>query len=263
MINEVPLTNIINPDQRGGQNYASAQGGGPWDMRQPDDINHISGITNISFNNGILAGTTTNSDNFFHLRTVNPIDTGRYHRLTFRYRFSGTFDYGAGTIARFIWSPNEHQLGLYQTIKDIVAYPTWTTYTIDLRNVPLSGGNIDWNGNMTVFRFDPLETPPPRRFFLDYVRLSADDMANRQFTIKWKDNRPNPRTTRVSIYRDTNREGFNGTLIVANRLQVSGTNKYTWNTTNVPEGTYWIYTIATDGVSTTRKYASGPLIINH
>ena len=262
-INEPPLTKLLDPDERGGKDYAATLSGGPWNMRSANDINSISGISDLSFANGILAGTTRSSDSFFHLRVLSPIDTAKYHRLSFRYRYSGTFDYGLGTIARFIWSPNQHHLYEYQTLKDIVAYPSWTDYYIDLTKAPLSAGHIGWNGNMTVFRFDPLETPPPRRFYLDYVRLKADDSANSRFTIKWRDDRPNPRSTRVSLYYDTNRTGYNGRLIKSNRLQTAGVNRYDWNTSGISAGTYWVYVIATDGIGMTRKYATGPLKISH
>ncbi|MDP1808728.1 MAG: hypothetical protein Q8L35_04240 [Actinomycetota bacterium] len=262
-INAAPLTKILDPDELGGEDYAQARSGGSWSMNNPTDISDISGIANVGFTNGILAGTTLNTDPHFDLRTLTPIDTARYHRLQFRYRYSGSFDYGLGTIVRFIWSPDRNRLSQYQTIKDIVVYPKWTTYYINLTNVALSHGNIGWNGNMDVFRFDPLETPPQRRFYVDYVRLRADDAANSQFTIKWRDKRANPRPTRVSIYRDTNKTGFNGRLIKSNIAQVAGINRYNWNTSGVPADAYWIYLIATDGVSTTRKYATGPLKISH
>ena len=262
-INAVPLTIIVDPDDKGGQDYAKTFNGKRWNMSGPQDIEQVRDIRDISFSNGIMSGISVNGDGFFHLPVTTPIDTNRYHRLTFRFRYEGAFDYGLGTMSRFIWSPDHNDLSKYQTIKDIVVYPGWTTYVIDLKKAALSSGNIGWNGQMTDFRFDPLEVPRPRRFFLDYVRLAADDQADRFFIIKWRDAKKKRRPTLVNIYFDNNRSGFNGIRIVNNRKQRSGVNRYTWNTSRVPAGSYWIYTVAKDGVSTSRRYSKGPLLVTH
>ena len=214
-----------------------------------------------------MHATTKHADGYFHLRTPVPINADKYHRLTFRYRYDGPFSFGLGTMSRFIWSPinsyTSQHIGKYSTIDDIVTYPRWTTYTIDLKKAKLDAGTIGWNGKQTVFRFDPLEVPQPRRVHIDNIRLSADDWANRGMTIQWREGRKIPRPTRVALFYDTNRSGFDGKLIARALRSESGHNSYKWRTSSVPEGRYWVYLVATDGVSAAKTYSTGPVVIDH
>ncbi len=129
--------------------------------------------------------------------------------------------------------------------------------------MPLDAGRLGWTGKVNEFRFDPLEVPRPWRFYVDYIRLSADDWANRGMTIQWKEGRLTPRPTKVAIYYDTNRSGFNGRLIAKGVKSVAGKNSYKWDTRKVPEGKYWVHITANDGVSATKVYATGPVVIEH
>src|SRR5262249_5803469 len=36
-----------------------------------------------------------------------------------------------------------------------------------------------------------------------------------------------------------------------------------WDTRGVPNGTYYLYVVATDGLNTTRRYATGRLVVNN
>lgn len=263
VINRTPLLNIINPDEKGGKDYAASVTGDSWDMSQRSDVWYWDGVKDVTFSHGVMAGTPTNGDGYFHLRVPKPIDTNKYHRLTFRFRYDGPFDYGAGTMSRVIWSPDHNTLAKFQTVNDIVTYPRWHEYTIDLKKAGIDEGDIGWNGLMNDFRFDPLEWHAQWRFYVDYIRLRADDSANKKFTIKWRDGRRKPRPTRVSLYYDNNRKGFNGRRIAKNIKQKRGTNKYVWKTSKVPAGTYYIYAVAKDGINTARRYSSGPVKISH
>jgi hypothetical protein len=262
-INGTPLITILDPDDKGGRDYATSVSGDPWDMKQRSDVWYWDGAKDVTFNNGVMAGTPTNGDSYFHLRVPKPINTDRYHRLTFRFRYDGPFDYGAGTMSRVIWSPDHHTIDLFQTINDIVTYPRWQEYTIDLKKATMDGGSIGWNGLMNDFRFDPLEWQAQWRFYVDHIYLRADDAARRRFTVKWRDARPAGRPTTVNLYYDTNRKGFNGKLIASGVPQVKGINKFVWRTAKVPAGTYYVYAVAGDGISTGRTYSSGPIQIRH
>lgn len=262
-ISQTPLLEILNPDEKGGKDYASSVTKDPWDMSQRSDVWYWSGLKDVTFSRGVMAGTPTDGDGYFHLRVPKPINTDKYHRLTFRFRYDGPFDYGAGTMSRVIWSPDHNTISLFQTVNDIVTYPTWQEYTIDLKKASMDGGSIGWNGKMNDFRFDPLEWEAKWRFYVDYIRLQADDSGNKRFTIKWRDVRKAPRPTKVSLYYDTNRRGFNGKLIARGLTQVRGKNSYVWKTAKVPARLYYIYAVAKDGVSVSRRYSSGPVRISH
>ena len=166
-------------------------------------------------------------------------------------------------MVRALWSPNHHKTELFQTMNDLPTYPRWQTYTVDLDKVGIDGGNIGWNGTMNDFRFDPSEGHIRSRFHLDYIRLKEDDRANKRFAIKWRDGKKSRRPTRVNLFYDNNKSGFNGRRIVTNRRQVRGENKYVWKTNNVREGKYYVYAVARDGLNTTKTYSSGPIVIRH
>lgn len=262
-IEPMPLIKILEPDDRGGRDYAATEMGNAWDMKDRRDLWYWRNLKDVTFGGGIMSATPKNGDGYIHLKVRKPIDTQKYHRLTFRFRYDGPFDYGAGTMSRFIWSPNHNDAGLYQTINDIVTYPSWQTYTIDLRTAVLDGGSIGWNGLVRDFRFDPLEWRARRRFYLDYVSLRADDAADRAFVIKWRQERPASRPTWVDLYYDRDNQGFDGRLIAADQAVNPGVNKFKWNTSKVKSGLYYIYAIAKDGISSTRWYSSGPVRISH
>lgn len=262
-INRPPLTRVLDPDDKGGSDYAAKETGDAWNMSQPSDVWYTKEMKNVTFRNGIMSGTPTGGDPHLHLRVPKGINTNVYHRMTFRYSYSGPFDYGGGTMVRTIWSPDHNKLELFQTLNDLPTYPSWETYTVDLKKAGIDGGNIGWNGIMNDFRFDPSEGVIRSRFHLDYIRIAADDTANRAFTIKWRDKKKSPRPTRVSLFYDTNSSGFNGRAIVRNKLQVRGVNKHKWNTRRIPARKYYIYAVADDGINKTRTYSSGPIVIRH
>ena len=262
-INRIPLISILNPDEKGGKDYAAVETGNPWDMKNINDLSHWDVMTRPTFKGGVLTAKTQHGDGYFHLRVTKPINTNKYHRLTFRYRYDGPFDFGLGTMSRFIWSPNRWDISKYSTSDDIVVYPRWREYTIDLKKMPLDAGRRGWTRKVREFRFDPLEVPRPWRFYVDYVRLTADDWANRGMTIQWKEGRLTPRPTKVAIYYDKNRSGFNGKLIAKGLKSAAGKNSYKWNTRKVPEGKYWIHITANDGISSSKVYSTGPVVIEH
>ncbi|MDP1807934.1 MAG: hypothetical protein Q8L35_00125, partial [Actinomycetota bacterium] len=262
-IEPMPLIKMLEPDDQGGQDYAASEMGDAWDMKDRRDVWYWRNLRDVTFSGGIMSATPKNGDGYIHLKVRKPINAKKYHRLTFRFRYDGPFDYGAGTMGRFIWSSDHTNANLYQTINDIVTYPSWQTYTIDLTTAGLDVGSIGWKGLVRDFRFDPLEWRARRRFYLDYVSLKADDAADKQFVIKWRQQRAASGATRVDLYYDLDDQGFDGRLIAANLAVKKGINKFKWKTGKVKPGLYHVYAIATDGNNSTRSYSSGPVRIRH
>ncbi len=262
-INRAPLTKIFNPDEMGGKDYAGSVTRDPWDMAQSSDIWYSRNLKDVVFSKGYLSAVPSTGDGYFHLRVPTKIDADKYHRLVFRMRYDGPFHYGDGTMSRVIWSPDHHNIDLFQVSNDIIVYPTWETYVIDLKKASLDQGTIGWNGLVDTFRFDPLEWRARRRFQIDFIKLRADDTANKRFTVKWRDAKKVRRPTRVSLYYDNNKSGFNGRRFAKNLLQRKGLNRFTWNTSRVPAGEYYVYAIAKDGKNVTKTYSSGPVQIVH
>jgi len=262
-IESMPLIEMLEPDNQGGQDYAASEMGNAWDMKDRRDVWYWRNLRDVVFSAGIMSATPKNGDGYIHLKVRKPIDAQKYHRLTFRFRYDGPFDYGAGTMSRFIWSKDHDNADLYQTINDIVTYPSWQTYTIDLTAAGLDVGSIGWKGLVRDFRFDPLEWRARRRFYLDYVSLRADDAADKSFVIKWREQRAGLRPTLVDLYYDQDNQGFDGQLIASNLAVNQGINKFKWSTSKVKPGLYYIYAIAKDGISSTGWYGSGPVGISH
>lgn len=252
------LLQILEPDEKGGEDYATAVTGDPWDMNSISDLVISLNIANMNFN-GIFTGYNVNADPNFYLRVGAPINTDRYHRASFSMAYDPPFDFGLGSMSRFLWNPLGLNETTYQTSDDIVVYPDWTEYVMDLDKMKLDHGSIGWNGNMTSFRFDPLEIPQPRNISIDHISLRADDEAWTTFPITWKDDRGTFPTTNVSIYYDSDNSGYNGTQIASNVAQLPGTNVYNWDVTKMHPGLYYIYIVASDGVTTSRQYSSGPV----
>lgn len=261
-ISAPPLINITDPSERGGEDFATTFGGDPWDMNSESDIAFATGMA-ASFNqNGLQIGVNAGNDPAWYFRQPAWIDTARYHRLTFRYAYDGAFDVGGGTVARVFWSHNGWDPANFVTSDDIVVYPGWFEYTIDLRTVPTENG-AGWNGGVNLMRLDPLELPESRAYYLDYVRLTADNEARGPFTVRWTESKPAPRPTTVDIYVDTDDFSQNGNeiLVAQNVPSVAGENAYTANFGSVPTGTYRVLFVAHDDVSTVRKYSNGPLVV--
>lgn len=92
---------------------------------------------------------------------------------------------------------------------------------------------------------------------------SINDQANTAFTITWTDQSPS-REALISLYYDTNNSGEDGTLIVSNLEAEAETNHYTWDTSALPEGDYYLYAVIEDGVhAPVVDYSDGAVTIKH
>ena len=69
----------------------------------------------------------------------------------------------------------------------------------------------------------------------------------------------------IYLYYDTNNSGENGTCInPGNPIFEDSPDGYIWNTINMPEGTYWIYAVITDGFNDPYiDYSPGYIEIKH
>jgi hypothetical protein len=90
-----------------------------------------------------------------------------------------------------------------------------------------------------------------------------NDKANTAFTITWTDKSPLGEAL-ISFYYDTNNSGEDGTLIVSNLSSEEETNRYTWDTSALPESDYYIYAVIDDGVhAQVINYSEGVVTIRH
>lgn len=89
-----------------------------------------------------------------------------------------------------------------------------------------------------------------------------DDTADALYMVTWVSDDPND-NAQINLYYDTNATGTDGILIVSGLSEDSDTS-YIWDTQGVPDGDYYVYATASDGVNPVGiDYSSGVVTINH
>ena len=87
---------------------------------------------------------------------------------------------------------------------------------------------------------------------------SINDIASTSYEIQWYGYFEDQAGGDVSLYYDTDNQGYDGVLI-ASGLPLSGS--YLWDVSSLPDGEYWVYAIENlRGVS---DYSDGCLIVDH
>ncbi|WP_298434851.1 Ig-like domain-containing protein, partial [Geobacter sp.] len=81
------------------------------------------------------------------------------------------------------------------------------------------------------------------------------------FTIRWTDADPDSNAT-ITLYFDSDNSGYNGTQIITGIKEDDTANSYTWNTSALPDGNYYVYGMIKDEQSTAYAYSAGPLVID-
>ena len=258
------------PSEAGGEDYATARLGDPWDMNAPSDA-RVGNAQQVAWAGGVLHATNgppDQNDPFVLLRQAGLIDTGRYHRLEVRTDYDGPFGLedapGGGMHGRLIWSRSETPT-VWEDSKEFVTYSTVDRYVIDL-HTPVRADVADdesrvrhgWVGHLSRLRWDPNEDRGARRWRIDGIWLRADHEARGPFDVRWHDTTGNA-GVKVSLYADRDRSGYDGVLLEPDVAQTAGGTAYRWSARSLPSGTWHLYAVATDGVATGRSYAGGPL----
>jgi hypothetical protein len=294
-VSSTPVLRLTKPSEEGSdKDFATVCFSDPWDMNNPEDVEHTVNVKNDQFtsiNYEDLAGKSFLSQSVYYGQSVSsslvgdpsvfflhflhrggscPIDTSRYHNLVFKMGIEGEKSVNNGSIARVMWRRNDETLE--NVSQDIVIRhlaDRWVMNKIafDLKHIPLEEGSgspslSGWTGEVDSFRIDPHEFSSSRAFFFDEVRITSDWTADSSFEIEWELNNLDGFAS-VSLYYDTDQAGFDGTLIVSDVISSNGTDSYVWDTSEVPEGTYWIYAFVDDGLNQNRSYSTGPVIIDH
>jgi FG-GAP-like repeat/Kre9/KNH-like N-terminal Ig-like domain len=291
-VNGAPVINVTDPDETGGEDFATAILGNPWDMTDPNDyfvnVNIVDHLTQHITNQNGFTGTSDGAlvsspppvgDAQLYLLSKQKtsegpvIDSNKYHRLTYTLTVDHPYNLGTGSVARVFWGSqsNETMPGgtpyNVTTSKDIQVWEGTNTYTLDLATLTVANSGLEPN-NATVwnaapirhFRIDPFEFPEVVTFHLANVKLAADDATTGgKFTIHWSGSDPEGDATTVSLYYDTDQNPGNGMTLIASGLPLSA-GQYLWKTgTRVPAGTYFIYAVANDGRNSTGRYSTGPV----
>jgi len=294
-INHPPVVAITAPSMTSGPDYATVEAGNPWDMNDPGDITWMYDIASHEYADGIFNASTTGNDPQLRLNTPKPIDTHKYRYYTCRMYLEGTQDIGTGWVHRVYFYNTPWEPGI---LDDVVIYEGWRTYTLDLQTASIESiSRYHWtDGQWTWFRFDVDEMPSTMRFHLDYVKLTANDEADAAFNIRWELNDPDSTDVTLELYAVDGQNQRTLIGIVANgqvrrpsmtqeQVQPGETysytvylplvmqnycppcdqegNCFTWYTTDIPAGTYYIQIEADDGYNHTEWTSETPVVIKH
>lgn len=302
-VNHAPLVHFTQPSFTSGEDYAT-DAENPWDMNDATDVEHVENGS-YTVDNGILAVTVpaSQSDVQVHLNVPTAIDSDRYYYLTYRLWFD--YDYNwvdVGQYARVFWG---REPGIETQSSLIYDFSGWQTYSLDLRSADLSFGPVWTTADWTRFRMDPIanNTGGTVTFYVDDIKLTGDEQADRFADIGWRVTDPDTSVTTMDLYYDTDGSGLDGTLITSltltDGLQSAATTSptvdirtsldvtdeltqtlfiplvarnwhppctgacYTWNTSAVAPGVYYLYACLDDGHNELCHYSERPLHINH
>ncbi|MCP4710646.1 MAG: choice-of-anchor D domain-containing protein, partial [Planctomycetes bacterium] len=89
-----------------------------------------------------------------------------------------------------------------------------------------------------------------------------EDIAHESFVVLWiaEDVDDN---AQFSFYVDNNGQGFDGYQISPDFFEDDSDNEWLWETSDLPEGIYFLYTLIVDDEATISTYAPGPVTIVH
>jgi len=286
-VNGTPQLQITAPSYISGPDYASSVVGDPWDMSNPEDAT-TRNVINQSFSNGILSGASVNGndDPGVNLHVTAPIDTARYKYATYRLQVDSDPNPLNAGVARLLWWVSRPENA--GVTNDIVAYQGMRTYSFDLTKIelePEQNGPAWLQTAPTAFRLDPHEYSTSHGFHIDYVMLTGNDQASDAFNIRFNRSDPDGSAPSIQFFYDSDNQGANGTAIGCSASPAPGAvqnpvyipiitkgktppvqptgESCRWDVASVPNGAYYIYGVASDGVDSSVIYSDTPVEVRH
>ena len=278
-VNAPPTLQITDPDETGGQDFASAVLGNPWDMSDGADVRAVAQdhLISRSFSGGQFHGISdgvpvaTSQDGIpvgdpivYPLANNGVVNTSRYRYLTVRMAVDGNYDLLRGSVGRVFWGSQAGAAYNLTVSGFFLAWPGMQTYTFDLASLttgadggiePAEGAGVAWTAaGVRYLRIDPHEFAEQRGFHIDDVKLAAmDEPANGAFTIRFAGADADGHPATVALYYDTDRNPSSGLTAITANVPLS-TGQYVWNTQGVAAGVYYIYAVASDGLNARGAY---------
>ncbi len=278
-VNTPPLIQIYQPDKKGGEAFSPRNYASTSEVLQSANLawaeilpfNLLENRIGDFFYGANQAGNRDPVAYMFHPYDPYPsiiIDADRYKNLTWMITtFLTPSGEGItnGLMQRVIY---RHPDGNLLDGDDIVSISNgwsssnWYEFVVDLTEYKLDGQIPgSWSGSIDGLRIDPHEFLTQQAFAFDYAILRADDEANQRFAIDY-DIANLGNNTSVNFYYNSAKSTSGGTLIGTVQGE-SNTRILPWDTSAVPDGTYYMYAAAYDGYNLSTRLASGRIVINH
>ncbi|NOZ37085.1 MAG: hypothetical protein GXP11_03260 [Gammaproteobacteria bacterium] len=282
--NDVPLFSFLTPNIKGDQSlgYGSAINANSWKSLDTGDVFEVLDFETYSLNNpvGSFTGRPAGSTSRILWETPLSIDTATYRSVCFEFEVKGPRDIGAGSVAKIFWG---NKRSVLTTTSPVIVQEGLNEYCVgDLANLridPLTSPQAEnaWIGVLDFLRFDPHEFPKSsdcinapgpatcRDIQIDSFVLAPFHSTNPNFTFTWVDSDSDDDAL-IDIYLDDDlipgNTGSSVEQLVGSFTENTSPNSFTWTPpANVADGTYNVYAQISDGLNTTRRYASGPLVV--
>ena len=266
-----PQGTILAPGYTSGPDYATTELGNPWDFNSLGDVFAFRNVTNASVGNGILGASNIpgNSDpGVFFNDPASPIDPAAYYNLTYRMRVIGINTPNDFAVVRWAWfigpSTSDQSLELRE-------YTDWQTISFDMREIPLepnvnneAGGCL--GAPITKIRLDPHESATQTFFEIDYVKLTSDEVRDKNFVIRYiaMDIDGGKPAARLFFDTDGSPAGRSKIKCKPTDPPPEGEDVCKWLTKNVPDGDYFIQMLLIDQAGNrTTVTSETPVLVRH
>ncbi|MCP4221268.1 MAG: hypothetical protein GY765_41965 [bacterium] len=294
-VNDQPYMTFTSPSSEGGNDFADVELNNAWNMNATSDLDSYGNLSSApiitSINAQDRAGNSLGSITTLRGTNVSgsmdpiiyplwfdggrgattPINADKYRILVLKMGLPGNWDLVGGSVARIYWHVMNEFNGyielMHQSADVIIRHKSGTqvidTIIADMKDLTLenSQSSTGWTGWVDGFRVDPHEFTAAKHFYIQSIKLAAYETADTSYTFRWEYDDGTQSSPSMSLYRDGNNSGYNGTLIKSNLDPTD--ESYTWNTTNVSAGTYYIYSTISDGINSNRTYARWPIVVDH
>lgn len=249
------------------------------------DVRTVDGVrgdfykgTNIAGNDDPINYST------FPFFNASPLtfDAGQFKNLCFKLNVDREFDLCLGSVGRVVHK-NQGSADTDFIVSDdiVLIYNRWSTskwyeYCLDMTTLRTEPSGVpNWAGIQEAFRVDahefhrdtcgpngvPTGNPISATYYFDFIKLRQDDgSSSGQYAIVY-DLADADDVASVSFFASTQPGGTSNDIAIGSVDETRNSNVLIWNTAGVPAGTYFIYGIASDGLNSTGRFATGKAVI--
>jgi hypothetical protein len=283
-VGNTPYLEFQSPSFTSGVDYATTELGNAWDFNASDDHGTVRNIGSIQFAGGVMEGVGLASGGvsdpqiFLNMRRNGvkiPIDTAKYRYLTFRIRSDNAgsvnlVDRAArGWETKLTWwNQSLSRDGTYTRAINLLE--GWRSYSLDLWDQRLCDYRYPYTTGWTAIpqvnelRLDPLETPISTRFWLDDVKLCAQNAPELgAYEVRWTLADPDSTAVTVRVYYGYyNVAGYQEQPTpIYEGVHGPGSGSFVWDTRSLRNDSYYLRSVVSDGVNESSSLAEVPVVV--